>query len=644
MLLVAEKLTGLLRSPSVRHALICTALAVFAFVLFFYRLDERALWSSHEGRAAQHAQLMIDTGRWGMPTLYFGVADYQKPPLYYWLVACVAKLRGGVVDAWAVRLPASMAALVGVCLVYLAGASFGRPSLGIAAALILSSSLRYSWLARVGRIDMPLALAVATVLICFYAAYRRVASAQSRRGAWPWMFAAYLAVSVAMLLKGPVGLVLPLIPIVLFLVWERQPLWPWRPGFGTLMHQFGVWWGIVVVLACAGPWFVWASLATDGAFFKTFFLHHHWDRTLGVAGLKAGPVWYYVPQILVDIFPWSVLIPAAVWRQLGRAHSGSDSLGRFALCWSAGMFAFLSLVRFKRHDYVLPLLPGLALLLSQHWQELHQAGQTRRDKRWTAVISAVVIAVACAYGGGVVIALDSSLANGLLHGPGLRSVFNETDRLLAQQLGESAKRVSSALLPAAFCIFILAACGVWLMNKRQPTAAAAAVAALWLVAFLSYVRYLLPTLEPLREQRTIARLAREYDAMCNRALAQAAFQAVSMSAPARSPQLIHAPAPLYYYGQEDQQLMFYLGPNARWLINRKELWPVITQLDPVFVVMELERFTIRQTDWPDVTMVPLAQNTDNSLGVHCKPVVLVTNAAGWQMVQARHGESGRYAN
>src|SRR5262245_37023895 len=80
-------------------AFICGSL----FLLFFYRLADRDLWSSHEARAAQNAQSILIDGAWGLPHLFDGKPELQKPPLYYWLVAAVAGMSGGVVDAWTVR-------------------------------------------------------------------------------------------------------------------------------------------------------------------------------------------------------------------------------------------------------------------------------------------------------------------------------------------------------------------------------------------------------------------------------------------------------------------------------------------------------------------------------------------------------------
>ena len=88
----------------------CLLLAAVGYFLLVYRVADRGLWSGHEGRAAQIAQRMLDEGWWTIPTLYHGHRDYEKPPLFYWLVAVSAWLRGGQVDAWSVRLPAVAAA------------------------------------------------------------------------------------------------------------------------------------------------------------------------------------------------------------------------------------------------------------------------------------------------------------------------------------------------------------------------------------------------------------------------------------------------------------------------------------------------------------------------------------------------------
>src|SRR5262245_19079380 len=86
-------------------------LVVLCWFLFFHRMADRGLWSSHEARAAQDAQTILSDGDWLLPRLFDRKVELQKPPLYYWLVAAAGRLGGGRVDAWAVRLPAALAGL-----------------------------------------------------------------------------------------------------------------------------------------------------------------------------------------------------------------------------------------------------------------------------------------------------------------------------------------------------------------------------------------------------------------------------------------------------------------------------------------------------------------------------------------------------
>src|SRR5436853_7142576 len=95
-------------------------------LLFFYGLGDRDLWSSHEARAAQDAQRILDEGDWLTPRLFDDQVELQKPPLYYWLAATIGHWRG-CVDAVAVRLPTALAGLVTVLIVFGVLAWRGRP-------------------------------------------------------------------------------------------------------------------------------------------------------------------------------------------------------------------------------------------------------------------------------------------------------------------------------------------------------------------------------------------------------------------------------------------------------------------------------------------------------------------------------------
>ncbi len=328
------------------------AVAAWLYFLFFHGLTARDLWNSHEARAAMDAQSLLD-GERVLPHLNDGRPELQKPPLYYWLVALTAAPRG-TVDAWSVRLPAALAGVLGVAIVVGLGWRSSRRREGLLAALALATALHFTWLARVGRVDMPLTLTTTTALACFFLAELPGA----RR--WGWLLGAYLSLAAAVLLKGPIGVVLVAAALGTFLLVERR--WP-----GSL----GLWWGMPLVLALVLPWFLAANAETSGEFGRVFLWEHNVERGLGGGRLRGHPWWFYLRQFCVDFAPWSLLLPVALAWFLRRGR------------W-----------RYKRADYLVPAYPGAALFLgcviARRWAE--------RGRRPALVPVALVVMLLSALG------------------------------------------------------------------------------------------------------------------------------------------------------------------------------------------------------------------------------------------------------
>ena len=325
--------------------------------LFFQGIGSRELWASHEARAAQNAQRMLDDGNWLLPRLYDGQVELQKPPGFYWLVALTGLARGGV-DAWAVRLPAAIAGTLTVFLVWWHLRRRGRPVAAFVAAAMLAGAVHFTGTARIGRIDVPLAFAVTAIMLIARdglgersGVSRPMPSPSGglRRSARLLILGSLAG--VALLLKGPIGVVLPAVALASFCLIERVPVRRLLLPVLTIA---------AIALAIAVPWYVWANAETDGEFFRVFFLHHHFHRALGGSDALAGhPWWFYLPRLAADFLPWTPLLLAAL---VARRWRG-DADARFGLIWLVAMVAVLSLSRFKRADYLLPAYAGAAIFV-----------------------------------------------------------------------------------------------------------------------------------------------------------------------------------------------------------------------------------------------------------------------------------------
>src|SRR5260370_23112536 len=122
--------------------------------------------------------------------------------------AGIAALRDGQVDAWSVRFPAAAGGLGCVLLLFGLGHGCGRGRAGTIAAVMLATGLHYTWLARTGRIDMPLTFVIAAALAGFYLGPQ--CRRQQRVGAaWSLFLLSYFAAAAALLLTGPIRIILP---------------------------------------------------------------------------------------------------------------------------------------------------------------------------------------------------------------------------------------------------------------------------------------------------------------------------------------------------------------------------------------------------------------------------------------------------
>ncbi len=157
---------------------------------------------------------MRETGQYIVPHLNAEIYP-DKPPLFFWLMA-LAAVPSGDVSAFEARLPAVLAGLGLILLTYLFAARLFDSGTGLLAAGVLFCCEQFFSTTTSSHFDTILAFWTTLSLLLFYIGYTRIEKGK------PYMLGAYAAMGGALLTKGPVGLVVPLASMLLFVLARKE--------------------------------------------------------------------------------------------------------------------------------------------------------------------------------------------------------------------------------------------------------------------------------------------------------------------------------------------------------------------------------------------------------------------------------------
>ena len=259
-------------------------LAALAGLLLLVGLGAVALTDRDEGANAEAAREMLVERSWISPTLG-GAPRFAKPAFVYWLTAGAYAVLG--VSETAARLPSAVAALLLVLVQHaFVRWAFGR-EVAWRAALVLLLSVEFVAIGRMALTDATLAL------------WTTVAGYAFMRGWWGapprgrWYALAWIAAGLAALAKGPVGLLVPLGGVLLYLLLAGGLRQAWREAWPLR--------GLALFLLVAAPWYA------------AMFWIHGWDYAARARGETIGRVvrpvtgpggtFLYVPVLLLGFFP-----------------------------------------------------------------------------------------------------------------------------------------------------------------------------------------------------------------------------------------------------------------------------------------------------------------------------------------------------
>jgi len=350
--------------------------AFFAALVTLPGLGTGTLWDNSETTYGEVAREILLTHDWVVMHLN-GFAWYVQPPLYFWIAAFFAHLFGAT--AFAVRFPSALATIAMGGAVGYATARIAGERAGMVAAIVLSTSLMQAIVGRLAIMDALLDFAVAAAVLWWYRAFEPSGSPRRRDTAF---VCGALALALGTLSKGPVAPVITALIVGVWLIWER------RAGRLAAPRRRALVIAALAYLAVTLPWFIALGVRVGPDAIGELIGHYTFGRYTGVIENQTGPIWYYLPVLILGFFPWIAFAPVAIAAAWRAARSPEGTFARLALVWAIVPFVFFSFASTKLPNYIAMVIPALAIIVAL-WFERVRAGEYRR----AAIVSAATIPV-----------------------------------------------------------------------------------------------------------------------------------------------------------------------------------------------------------------------------------------------------------
>ena len=345
--------------------LLLTAVAGLLFVLLYWgpQYARRGHWEPDEARFVYVAREMAATHSYVVPRRN-GEIYAHKPPLMMWLILAGEAVFG---EPFGSRLPTLIGAFLSVLAFFSLAARLAGRRIAAYAVLVVCTSIQFWTVLGRGQIDALLTGLVLSSAALFLSCHGKVATTT--------ILPAFLCAGLAILAKGPVGIVLPVLIVAAVRIPHRDGRFPelspvqWCLGFAVALLVPVLWLGAA------------ALSGAPASYFREILFSQNFSRAAGGYG-HHKPLWYLAANFPVGFLPWTLLLPAAaatLWRR-------NRVLLRQCALWILFVVLFFSIPASKRTVYILAAYPGASLLVAA-------AADALWERRWyrRAVAASVVV-------------------------------------------------------------------------------------------------------------------------------------------------------------------------------------------------------------------------------------------------------------
>jgi 4-amino-4-deoxy-L-arabinose transferase-like glycosyltransferase len=352
-------------------------LILICSVLFFWNIHVIPLTDGDSAFYAKIAKNIVETGDW--LTMHYGdsYSIIDKPPLMMWTVAASFKLFG--INEFALNFWHSLCALLIVLFTYKLAKEIYDEKTAFISAMVLATTAQFFYQARSPLQDIPLTLFILLSIYAFILFEKR-----SKAG---YLYLSSIFVALAVLTKGPVGLVLPGIILLAYILIRKVKV-PWATHAILAALLF-----LLITL----PWFI-IEYRILGQRFVDIFIGHNFGRyfkpidTIGNEASKYAKrrpqydFYSYFLQLFILAIPWSGYVyPAVIYNIRKKAHP-------LPLIFFTAVLLFFSFsLNYKISRYILPLFPALAIVTGKLLADAGDDPDAERWFRWSSLFTLPVI-------------------------------------------------------------------------------------------------------------------------------------------------------------------------------------------------------------------------------------------------------------
>tara|TARA_Y100001968_G_scaffold113666_1_gene103077 strand:- start:213 stop:2021 length:1809 start_codon:yes stop_codon:yes gene_type:complete len=345
-------------------------------LIFLLGLGSTGLVDETPPLFASAGRLMSESGDWLTPRVN-GILRFDKPPLFYWLMAIFYSIPGN--SSWdnlgslSARLPSALSSLF--LMLMLADTLYCWPQRSnkrIYVALVAALGFELSPLVLIwSRTAVSDSLLCATIGISLLSFWRKLVSDKKSICVTPWIF-----LGLAILTKGPVAFIIVFLTLFSFLAIQAN----WK----SLITKIKPIRGLLITSFISLPWYFVELYKQGAVFWDSFFGYHNLQRYTTVVNNHSEPWWFYIYILVLGSLPFSVFLISGIFETIKelitsfkKSHSLDESLGIFALCWLLSIFLFFTISATKLPSYWLPATPAAAILISQSANSLTKNFRTR---------------------------------------------------------------------------------------------------------------------------------------------------------------------------------------------------------------------------------------------------------------------------